>query len=217
MAMISPAPAVPGKNYSTLTDRKDRYGGIFEIPVISRVVRLLVDGGRVRGLAKGLKGYDYASVLDVGCGIGECSAVSRGRYVGIDNCLSHIEDAVRNYKKCHFLVGDAMRLPFRPKAFDLCLLIDTSHHLPDDVFKHVLVELRGMSRKYIVVSDPIVTENQGRISAFFYSLDRGACFRKAAPLREIFNAVPGIRLKDSFSYRTFPGLYVHHAWILEVL
>lgn len=197
-------------------DRKMRFGGILENPWISKIQRAILDGGRVKGLKNGLRSLEYAQVLDVGCGLGECSAVNRGSYTGIDNSFQRIAYAAQRYPAHIFFVGDAAQIPFADKTFDLVLLIDTSHHLTDEQFKTVLVELRRVGRRYIVVSDPVVYEGQNVLSKFFYKLDRGAFFRTQEQLRHVFGATDGLYYKGTFSCRTFPGLYVHQAFVLEI-
>lgn len=199
-------------------DRKMRFGGVLENPTVSKVQRLVLDGGRVRGLREGLKQLEYRTVLDIGCGLGECCRVTRpgGRYVGVDNSFPRIAYARARYPEHRFLVGDALAVPFADRSFDVVMLIDTSHHLTDEQFRRALSELKRLSRRYIVVSDPLVYEGQNAVSKFFYRLDRGACFRREEESLSVFSSVPGLTCTASFSCRTFPGLYVHKAFILEI-
>ena len=201
--------------YLTPVDRKLRCGGILENPIVSNFQRNCLDYGRVAGLKKALQPYDYKSVLDVGCGLGECSAVSKGLYYGLDNSFRRANFAAQTYVKSCFFVGDALRLPVQNDSFDLVMLIDTSHHLSDQALGQVLLELKRASRKYIVISDPVVTADQSRLSAFFYRLDRGACFRKSEEMKAIFAKVDGLQLKEVVSFKTFPGFYIHTAFILQ--
>lgn len=204
------------RSFETTADRKMRFGGILENPLISKIQRAILDGGRVSGLKSGLRSLEYLKVLDVGCGLGECSAVNKGSYVGIDNSFPRIAYAAHCYPKHTFFVADAVQIPFASKTFDLALLIDTSHHLTDEEFATVLKELKRISRRYIVVSDPVVYERQNALSKFFYKLDRGACFRTEQDSRAVFANIPGLGYKGTFSCRTFPGLYVHQAFVLEI-
>lgn len=199
-------------------DRKLRFFGILENPTVSKIQRLILDGGRVAGLRAGLQKIEYQTVLEIGCGLGECSGVSRKgvRYVGIDNSLPRIQYAQGRYSQHTFIVGDALNLPFADRSFDVVMLIDTSHHLTDEQYCEVLDKIKSLSRKYIVVSDPLIYEGQNALSRFFYSLDRGTCFRNEQQSQTIFASVPGIRYQGAFAFRTFPGLYVHKGFILEV-
>ncbi len=197
-------------------DHKMRFGGILENPLVSKIQRAILDGGRVKGLKAGLSSLEYSHVLDVGCGLGDCSAISKGSYIGIDNSFPRIFYAANRYPMHRFFVSDAREIAFADKSFDLALLIDTSHHLTDEQFKAVLVELKRVSRRYVVVSDPVVYQGQNILSKFFYKLDRGACFRTQEQSKMVFAETPGLQYKATFSYRTFPGLYVHQAFVLEI-
>jgi len=201
----------------TATDRKLRFGGILENPLISRIQRAILDGGRVGGLKRGLQPFEYKTILDVGCGLGECSAVSKGLYIGIDNSYPRIAYAANQHPRHKFFVADAMKLPVADKAVDMAMLIDTSHHLTDDEFRSSLKELQRISCRYIVVSDPVLYKGQGALSKFFYKMDRGACFRTEQQSQAVFASTSGINFLETFSCRTFPGLYIHQAFVLKVL
>ena len=198
------------------TDKKMRWGGLLENPYISKVQRCLLDGFRVNGLYKALVPYSYNSVLDVGCGLGECSAIKKGTYFGLDNSFKRLKFAARRYPGSYFLSGDALQLPFRADSFDAVMLINTSHHLSDEQFCQGLLEMRRVSTRYIVISDAVILENQSKLSSFFYGLDRGGCYRKVEEMQAIFNSVDGIILKHEFSFVTFPGIYSHVSFILEI-
>jgi len=198
-------------------DRKARWGGMFENPLASIAVRALLDGGRVGGLGRALAPFAFDTVLEVGCGVGECAALFKQRYFGLDNSVRSVTYAAGQHPRHAFLAGDAAGLPFRDKAFDASMLIDTSHHLPDDVLRGVLREMRRVSRRYLVVSDPVRRPGQSRFSRFFYGLDRGACFRTAAQTEAIFKTTPGLDIVHTASFRTLPGMYYHTAFVLKTV
>ena len=198
----------------TSTDLKDRWGGLLKRPWVSKIHRNCLDGFKIQGLGKILGDLKFDSVLDVCCGLGEFKELAKGRYVGLDNSLPRIGYAKQKYEQCHFFVGDARRLPIKDHSFDLVMMVDTSHHLCDDELGFVLGELGRVSKKYIVISDPIVTDNQSRLSTFFYSLDRGANFRAEVQMKRVVAKAYNLQLMEVVQFKTFPGLYVHAAFIL---
>ena len=201
---------------SPTVDRKMRWAGFLERPRISMVQRAMLDTGRVEGLKRALASYRQDAILEVGCGLGECSRIAGSTYVGIDNSLPRIRYAQRRYPRHRFLVADARALPFDAASFDLAMLIDTSHHLTDDQLRVVLAEMKRVSRRHLAISDPVFFENQGRLSSLVYRLDRGACIRSVEQMRTFLAAVEGVELVGVTTFRTFPGLYVHATFVLAV-
>src|SRR2546423_755943 len=71
-----------------------------------------------------------ARALDVGCGTGDLSlalsAATSARVTGLDFCRPMLDRAARKAlesdksdgRRCVFIEGDALRLPFKDKAFD---------------------------------------------------------------------------------------------------
>ena len=100
---------------------------------------------------------DFANILDVGCGLGEYATLDKGNYFGLDNSFPCVKFASRKYKQHRFLMGNALQLPFGDNSFDATLLVSTAHHLADDEFHNVLCEMRRVSRKFIMIDEPIKT------------------------------------------------------------
>jgi SAM-dependent methyltransferase len=198
------------------SDEKTRYGRILEVPAISRVQRNCLDAGKVTGVYRIVFPYPYTSLLDVGCGLGEFSCLAKGIYVGIDNSWERVRYAARRYLSKRFVTADARRLPAADKSVDAGMLIDTSHHLTDEECIGVLRELKRVSRKYIFVSDPVRWEGQNGFSSFIYSLDRGNNIRDERQMKTLFESCGGLRLLEARTFRTFPGIYRHETFVLEV-
>lgn len=109
-------------------------------------------------LISGLAGpLGFRTVLDVGTGTGRgfrvLSSVHGLQVVGIDLSLDLlkrgvVEGALDATKVC---VGDATRLPFPDKAFDLVVETGILHHVPDP--SAVISEMLRTSRIGIAISD----------------------------------------------------------------
>ena len=196
-------------------DRKGRFGGILENPFVSLAIRDMLDFGRWQGLVRTIAPLDVHSVLDIGCGWGENCRVCRAGYVGIDNSASRIKFASRYYKKSRFIHADALEFPIQEKSFDLVMLIDTSHHFIEPQLVQVLEKMKACTRRWILVSDPVLYEGQNAVSRFFYGLDRGAMFRTAKDMETMFREKAGLLVEKVDFFTTFPGLYRHGVFLLQ--
>ncbi len=203
------------QDYSTQTDKKQRWGGLLENPWISKIQRHSLDGFKVTGLSRILKKISYQSLLDVGCGLGEYSHLKRGKFVGVDNSLPRVKFAKRIYPSCHFLQGDAVNLPFKDNSFDAVLLANTAHHLSDDQFRDGFLKLLKITRKYFIFDDCVLWDEQPKISKFFYSLDRGTMFRHSRDYETFFKQFKNTKIILKDSHKTFPRLYVHAVFVVE--
>lgn len=197
-------------------DRKKRWGGVLEIPQVSKIQRDILDYGRTAGLKRILKPYMFASVLDVGCGLGETSTLFTCPYLGVDDSRPRIAYAMKKYPEAEFCVMDARHLPFEEGRFDAVMMIDTSHHLSDQEFSSALQEMRRVAQRYVIISDPVYFQGQGRLSRFFYGLDRGGCFRTADQMWHRVEQNGDFDVQDCAFFNTFPGLYRHVVLILAV-
>ena len=62
----------------------------------------------------------------------------------------------------------------------------------NDDFLGVLKEAARVAERYVVVSDPVLFEGQNLVSRYFYSLDRGGCFRTADGMKKILEQVQNL-------------------------
>jgi SAM-dependent methyltransferase len=197
-------------------DRKMRFGGLLENPYVSMIQRNILDYGRWQGLAKTLRPLELNTVLDIGCGLGENSKVNPKGYIGVDNSAPRISFAQKHFGVSRFLVADALKLPLKEKSCDLAMLIDTSHHLNDEEFSNIITTMKRVSRKWVLVSDPVLFEGQSGISRFFYDLDRGAKFRSMDGMASLLGAHCGLIMEKTDIFVTFPGLYRHGVFLLRL-
>lgn len=86
-----------------------------------------------RGYAK-----DNDRVLDIGCGNGRLLDLYVGMrvdYVGIDNSVGQIEEAIKRHPDKVFLKADALDLPFPDNSFDKVFSIAVLHEIPSLEFR----------------------------------------------------------------------------------
>ncbi len=197
-------------------DRKMRFGGLLENPYVSMIQRNILDHGRWQGLANTLRSLELNTVLDIGCGLGENSKVNPRGYIGIDNSSPRISFARKHFSASRFLVADALKLPLKEKSCDLAMLIDTSHHLNDEELSNIITTMTRVSKKWVLVSDPVVFEGQSGISRFFYDLDRGAKFRTMDEMVSFLDERRGLVMEKTDFFVTFPGLYRHGVFLLRL-
>ena len=123
---------------------------------------------------------DQMSVLDVGCGTGQITKLTRGRYVGIDMNEGYIDWAKRLYKNDaskEFLCENLGKAKIPESAFDVSLLIDFTHHLSDQELNNVFLELNRVTSQYIVICDPVKQRAKNLVGRFLTYLDRGKHIR----------------------------------------
>ena len=103
------------------------------------------------------------TVLDIGCGIGQYASVTSGRYVGVDLNEPYVEHARRRRgdDRHTFRCVDAVELVAEDERFDLVLMVDFLHHLPDEAAVSVLETARELTRGHVVALEP-VTEQSNR-------------------------------------------------------
>jgi SAM-dependent methyltransferase len=123
-----------------------------------RLVNRLPGGrGRLLGTVRPfLEGTDRPRLLDVGCGSGDVPAfIARafdGRLtaVGVDLKPLHLEEAPDGVLR---VAGDARRLPFGPRSFDVVTASLFVHHFDPPEVASLLRTLYGLARRALVVSD----------------------------------------------------------------
>jgi ubiquinone/menaquinone biosynthesis C-methylase UbiE len=99
------------------------------------------------------------TVLDVCCGSGMISEYYSGRgahVTGMDlspEAIDRAKTRARKYNfQAEFRVGDATRLPFSDKSFDIVSVHDGLHHLEDP--KRTVMEMTRVARKGIIIIEP---------------------------------------------------------------
>lgn len=119
------------------------------------VVRKLFDNF-YNNLIKILKGNNFKTVLDAGCGEGE-TIMRLKKYltdniVGFDinkECVAYCKNNFLNYS---FSVEDIYKLPYKDNQFDLVFCLEVLEHLTDPL--NAISELNRVSNDNIIISVP---------------------------------------------------------------
>jgi SAM-dependent methyltransferase len=108
----------------------------------------------------------HLSLLDIGCGNGFFTYyLERSfRVVALDFSILMLKKNPLKNKIC----GSAVELPFQDKSFDVLFCSNLLHHIDDP--DTVVSEMKRVSRKYIVLSEP----NRNNPLMFFFGLLRKA-------------------------------------------
>lgn len=113
-----------------------------------------------------------SSVLDVGCGKGfmlhDMAQIIPGITVkGVDISEYAIANAIDDMRP-HVRVGNAKKLPFRDKSFDLVISINTIHNLDRDDCGQALQEIERVSRgkSYVTIDAYRTDEEKERMFAW---------------------------------------------------
>jgi len=96
------------------------------------------------------------SVLDVGAGGQGISVFLSSSRRDCDLFLLDVrKDAFKGLRRVHRIVGDGCKLPFRDKAFDIVVSVDTAEHIPKLSRHNFYKELKRVCKKRIVITCPI--------------------------------------------------------------
>jgi ubiquinone/menaquinone biosynthesis C-methylase UbiE len=104
-------------------------------------------------IASRLQPGDRDMVLDLGGGTGYNSARIEGacrRVIVLDISFEMLRHA-RKYQNLGLVVGDARKLPFKPKTFDVILAVDSIHHIGD--YTGVLKEVGRVGKHKLLVAE----------------------------------------------------------------
>ncbi|MER9895259.1 class I SAM-dependent methyltransferase [Mesorhizobium sp. M0119] len=103
-------------------------------------------------------------ILDIGCGAGSFARqlVAEGADVsGIDPAAGAIREAVAAVPQASFVKGVAESLPFGDAAFDIAVMINALHHVPEVAMQAALGEAARVINPngVLIVVEPLATGN----------------------------------------------------------
>lgn len=114
-------------------------------------------GGRpiAEQVKKQLDEVTNGTVLDIGAGTGMVGGLlsPRTRYVWLDNDRLKLRGFLSKGIDGLAVLGDAARLPFASAAADWTVMVEVSHHLPDDALAKCLAEAARVTRRRFLFVD----------------------------------------------------------------
>lgn len=133
---------------------------------------------------------DVMSVIDVACGTGQYSAITKADYLGVDLNEKYINDATKTYgtAKRKFLCADANTAAIKESSYDAAILIDATHHLSDQENKTLLATLGRVASKYVIICDPVIQKPANLIGRFLTYVDRGNYIRPRQALLDVISS-----------------------------
>lgn len=162
-----------------------RAQNLFNNPVAYKVFQTLISRRSTLEMIEReiINASDSTRVLDFGCGLGQHSkSFDNQIYLGIEPIESCIQAANRFYARqnVEFKVGDHKTLAeYQDASFDLVLAMGVIHHMSDNDYEVLVTEANRLLKPggRLVTLDPILHDNQRRISKWVVSKDRGEWVR----------------------------------------
>jgi SAM-dependent methyltransferase len=138
-----------------------------------------------------------ASLLDIGCGIGQYSTLASGEYLGIDLNRRYINYAQsrRGGPGRSFRCVDVRDLSAEGRSFDVVLMVDFLHHLDECACHSLLETARAMTRRALVSFEPIA-EQRNPVGRWIVEHDRGDHMRPLVGLRALLETVSGLAVRE---------------------
>jgi ubiquinone/menaquinone biosynthesis C-methylase UbiE len=93
----------------------------------------------------------FSSSLDVACGTGFLTESLHGRVTGLDQSASMLAIARARVPAGAFVQGDALRLPFRSRQFDVLMAGHFYGHLDATARRTFLTEARRVSTSVLII------------------------------------------------------------------
>lgn len=190
---------------------------IFDIPWIFRKSRSILhnDFKVERGLIHSSIGKADL-VLDFGCGSGQYSElIEDEKYTGVDIDGPHLGHARAWYPRKRFLAfNENFGIPCGDGSFDWVICIAVVHHIPPNGVTRFRDEILRVLRQSgrILVWDPVpVPHQEGLLSKFLFSIDRGRFPRLPEAVIGLFG--DAIAVKENT--RVKAGPYSGYLLILE--
>jgi SAM-dependent methyltransferase len=161
-----------------------------------------------------------ARVLDVACGTGRLAgffAAEAGRYTGLDVSRAMLAEAQRARPALTWVQGDATRLPFADRSFDLVVTTRFLRHLDAPARTAVLRELARVSRGIVIVE---ILLGSGLVWGWKRLYHSKAWTAELSPRRpshdQALLELDGAGLRVRARHALFPGVSQPHVYVCDV-
>ena len=187
----------------------------FERPWVFSLNQRILGAGKRRQAKNFLRGVEFKSVVDIGCGPGEYAELACGPYLGIDTSASFIETCKKRYGHDplkQFILADATTVQVA-ECYDLALLNSVLHHLNDDEVTKLIAWVAGSARCLFVLDLYPIPWNP--LSRWLYAMDRGDYVREPAEQKALILKHPAMRLVKEGDAFCPNGVYRHTLFLFE--
>jgi 2-polyprenyl-3-methyl-5-hydroxy-6-metoxy-1,4-benzoquinol methylase len=144
------------------------------------------------------------SVLDIGCGIGQYATLTTGTYLGIDLNDRYVQFARRRYPQGNkaFRCVDVTTLWQEQQTFDIVLMVDFLHHIPDAACVEILQKAGKLANGHVASFEPLKTQSNP-LGRWIVNHDRGQYMRPLDELNGLF-AAAGLSITRTAELRIGP-------------
>lgn len=127
------------------------------------------------------------SVIDIGCGIGQYSTITEGKYLGVDMNKRYINYAHKRHRRSNqsFRCTDVTTVLDEQSRFDLVLMADFLHHISDRQCVNLLNISSHLAKQYVINFEPI-TEQSNPVGRWIVEHDRGNYVRPLDKLHQLY-------------------------------
>jgi 2-polyprenyl-3-methyl-5-hydroxy-6-metoxy-1,4-benzoquinol methylase len=152
----------------------------------------------------GFKGTE--SLLDIGCGVGQYSEITTGKYLGIDLSETYIQYARRLHPSKDFRCMNVTELRGEKGSFQTVLLVDTIHHLSESEVLGLFSEIERIHPERIFFFEPLTQAFGNFVGRFLTALDRGSFIRPKNQLLELIQKKFTIEKKRDVRLMSVEGI-----------
>jgi SAM-dependent methyltransferase len=111
------------------------------------------------GILSGVIHKKALTILDIGCGRGESSAIlncrNNYRMVGLDGFKPYLDECEKKGVYQSLLLADVNQLPFKKKSVDIIVCLQVIEHLPKQKGLELLRYMEEIGREQIIISTPV--------------------------------------------------------------